>query len=340
MKKVAAFLLMLVAISVANPIMEVALSEIRTAPDSCEFVELHAYNGSEYDLSGATLTTNAGTAVVDSGVYLSHDGYVVLDSTNTSGTFSLGDSADSITLDIPYGPDFLCVYPANPYRSAERSWTPPPGVSVSIFQWWEWDPGGEWYDIYTWYVDETPTPGAANDDTLGGICGRVLDDRGLPVDGAAVRMMSAQGTAEMASGSGYHWPAGYFYQLTGPGTFTVTAECPDYLPGVYPEPIVLAPNELREIVITLDRVGVAEQQPGAPAHVSLRAFGRTLMLESDRTGSAELVIRDNLGRTRLSASLRLTPGSNRVFLRSLPAGVYFAGCRSRESTLAKKLVLY
>jgi hypothetical protein len=100
-------LLSLAVISMANPVMPVILSEIQASPDSCEFIELHVYNGSQFDLSGATLTTNVGTAVVDSGVYLSLDGYVVLDSTNTSGTFSLGDTADSITLAIPYQSHFV-----------------------------------------------------------------------------------------------------------------------------------------------------------------------------------------------------------------------------------------
>jgi hypothetical protein len=341
MRNVAICLLLSAAALAANPIMEVALSEIRTAPDSCEFIELHVYNGGEYDLSGATLTTGAGTAVIDSGVYLSRDGYVVIDSTNTSGTFGLGDSADSIMLDIPYGPEFRCVYPANPHREAERSWAPPPGASASIFQWWEWDPGGDWYDVYTWYVDETPTPGSANDDTLGGIGGYVRDDHGQPVNEATVRMTASQGTAEMRSGHEYYWPDGYFEQCpTGPGTFTVTAECPGYLPGAYPDTIVLAPNELRQITITLNPVGVADEKAQRPSAVKLRQRGRNLILTADRPGKAHLIVRDNLGRECLRTEINLLSGSTEVPLANLRSGVYFASCGFWERTSTAKLVLY
>jgi hypothetical protein len=335
-----------VAIAAANPIATVIVSEFQAAPDSLEFIELHPYSwpGSfPSELGGLCVVTNGGVAVVDSGVRFENESsYVVVNRSNTTGTFSLGDDSDYVRLCLTGSYDTLRLrYPANPYRQSELSWTPPPGTSASILQWWEWDPSGEWYDVYTWYIDKTPTPGTPNDDTLGGICGHVVDDRGLPVNGATVRITATQGTAEMTSGAGHYWPAGYFEQKpTGPGTFTVTADCPGYLPGAYPDTIVLAPNELREITVSLDRVGMAENSADANQQVALRQRGRTLVLTADRPGTALASVYDNLGRVRMSENVRLVPGSNEVPLRGLSSGVYFAGCVFRGKTLKQKLVLY
>jgi hypothetical protein len=341
MTKIAVLLIVLTAALSANPVIPVALSEIQTAPDSLERIELYSYAGKEVlDLSGAELVTNAGTAVIDSGlVVYPESNYVVIDRTNTTGVFSLGDDSDYIRLSLPDHNYFELRYPANPFRNRSGSWAPPSGASASIFQWWEWQ-DGLWWDEYTWYVDGTPTFGTPNDDTLGGITGFVYGDDST-INGATVRITSAQGAAEMPSGRIWPWPPGYFALTpTGMGRFVVTVDCPGYLPYEYPDTIGLPPNGGREINIYLQRPGAVDERTGNAAVVDLHQRGRTLALNTDRAGIGVVTVYDNLGRVRMSEKVALVSGSNELALPSLRSGVYFANCRFGERTLNTKFVLY
>jgi hypothetical protein len=339
--KIAVPLIVFVAALSANPVMPVIMSEIQTAPDSLERIELHSYIGDQpLDLSGAELVTNAGTAVIDSGLVLyPESNYVVIDSTNTTGVFSLGDESDHIRLSLLDHNYFELRYPANPFRNPSQSWAPPPGMSASIHQWWEWQ-NGEWWDEYTWYVDGTPTFGAPNDDTLGGITGYVYGDDG-PLTGAAVRIAAAQGTAEAPSGLVWPWPPGYFaHSPTGPGEFVLSAEYPGYLPYTYPETIGLPPNGEREINIRLQRPDAVAEQAGDATVLRGHQRGRMLVLDADRPGIALVSVYDNLGRLRASEKVALVAGKNDLALPSLRSGVYFVSCGFGQRVLKTKFLLY
>ncbi len=331
----------------ANPDPPVILSEIETAPDSCERLELHQYTGfspgARIDLSGAPLVTNAGVAVIDSGVVLPADSYVVIDSTNTTGVFSLGDDSDYIRLCVPGGYDtFRLRYPDNPHWTYERSWVPPPRMSAALHTWTVWDQYFIEWRFYTWYVDTTPTFGASNDDNGGGIRGLVLDPDSQPIAGATVQIASANGTATMQTESGTQlYQRGYFEERpTGPGKFVLTAEYPGYQPYTYPETINLAPNELQEIIIYLQRPGAVEERVKSATVFELRQRGRTLVLDADRPGTALVSVYDDLGRVRMSEKVTLISGSNDLALPSVGRGVYFANCRFGERTLNTKFVFY
>jgi hypothetical protein len=323
----------------------VFVEEFQTAPDSLERIELYPQLDREFpfELGGAQIITNAGTAIIDSGVrFETETSLVVVDRSNTSGTFSLGDDSDYIRLYVPDVYDtFRLRYPDNPHWTYEGSWAPPAGTSASLCVWGVWVPPGDLVDFYTWYVDETPTFGADNDDNQGGIWGHVLDQDSQPIVGATVRMASAYGTAAMQTENEWIFGRGYFEERpTGPGTFTVTAECPGYLPGAYPDPIVLAPNEVRQIAIMLDCVGIAEEAAGKANLVGLHQLGRMLVLTADRAGTAVVTVCDNLGRVRMSEEVAVVAGSKDVPLPGLQSGVYFARCQFGERRLRTKLVLY
>jgi hypothetical protein len=264
---------------------------------------------------------------------------VVIDRSNTTGVFSLGDDSDYIRLSLRDNSDFYLRYPDNPLRNRSGSWAPPPGTSASIFQWWEWE-WGIWWDEYTWYVDGTPTFGAPNDDTLGGITGYVYGDDST-INGATVRIAAAHGVAEARTGRIWPWPSGYFaLSPTGPGEFVLTVEDTAYLPYTYPETIGLPPNGGREINIYLQRPGAVDERTGSAAVVDLHQRGRTLALNTDRPGTALVSVYDNLGRVRMSEKVALVAGKNDLALPSLQSGVYFANCRLGERTLKTKFVLY
>jgi hypothetical protein len=337
MTKIAVLLIVLTAALSANPVIAVALSEIQTAPDSLERIELYSYAGKEVlDLSGAELVTNAGTAVIDSGlVVYPESNYVVIDRTNTTGVFSLGDDSDYIRLSLPDHNYFELRYPANPWRNRSQSWAPPPGMSASIYQWWEWH-NGEWWDVYTWYVDGTPTFGAPNDDTLGGITGYVYGDDSLPIVGATVRITAAQGTAEVPSGL-----IGRFAQTpTGPGKFLVSAEYSGYLPYTYPETIGLPPNGARDINVYLQRPGAVEELSRSATVPQLHQRGRTLVLDADRPGTALVNVYDNLGRVRMSEKVALAEGTNELALPKLRSGVYFVTAQRGTCRSTTKVVVW
>ena len=292
--------------------------------------------------SGARITTRAGTAVVDSGVILDTFNYVVIDRTNTSGTFSLADDSDCIRLAIP--PDTWneqsVTYPGNPNRSAGCSWRPPAGLSCCLYTWVEyWPPGFDWVDVSTWYVDSTPTFGLPNDDYEGGISGAVYDNNGHRLSGAGVSISSAHGTASMLSAVQYYWPAGYFEEVpTGPGVFFVSAEKSGFLPGCYPDSVRLNTNERRsDINIYLYPVGLADQAVAAGrARPGSFWYADRLCVISERAGPARLTMVDELGRTVWNRAVELSTGVNRFSLDRRPSpGIYFV----RQASSVSKIIV-
>lgn len=337
----------------ANPTMDVIqVSEFETAPESLQRIELYAVfrnRSLPFDLGGTRIVTNSGTAVVDSGVCFDtwpHN-IVVLDSANTTGTFSLGVDSDWIRvqpLDSSNMYAYGVRYPANPHWSNEGSWVPPKDASASLYSWVVYTPpNGDPEIFYTWYIDLSPTFGAWNDDYGGGIWGSVYDqDSGL--SDATVRISSVYGYGTSTMSTDDSWDtyfAGYFEQKpTGPGRFVVTVECEGYLPYTYPETIELATNEERLLDICLTRAGVAEEQMRGAQVVGLHQRGQRLVLNAVRPGIAAVTIYDNLGRVRISERVRLVSGTNEVALPSLGSGVYFASCGLGARMLKTKLVFY
>jgi len=345
MARVAVLSMVFVAVVSANPTIPVFFSEIQTAPDSLERIEFHVYAGwgGELDLSGAKIVTMAGIAVVDSGTMLDSANYVVIDGTNTSGTFALCDDSDYVRLYVPdvFVDTLRLRYPANPHWSHSGSWAPPSGASAALYAWSEYLPSDEMKDFYTWYVDQTPTFGMRNDDCAGGVSGYVYD-RDSALNGATVRIASAFGTSLMESGDAW-WrggPGDFDQVPTGPGRFEVTVEYTGYLPYTYPETIALAPNEGREVSVYLQRPVATEEPEENAINCELHQRGRSLFLDADRPGTALVSVYDHLGRVRATKRVVLVAGKNELALPSLGSGVYFAGCRLGERTLKTKFVLY
>lgn len=335
MKRVAACLIALVAISVANPVVEYFFSEIQAAPDSLERIELHMYTNERpypVDLSGWHITTNAGTATVDSGIVLQDStDFVVISHENVSGPFALGDDSDDVWLDDPVqgGGDH--------YWYGRYGWTPPADMSVAIYTHWE----GVWPDEYLvgdWYLDSTPTFGAPNDDRYGGIAGRVLDRFGQPLEYCGVWFEASYGTGHATCDS----TGRYVISPLGPGIYHVSAHSDSsYLPTYYPDSVSIGVNGWQDSInMTMYPASVGDGHSGATPGSFLSQRGRTLVLNADRSGAALVRVYDNLGRVRVSEKVALVSGSNELALPSLRSGIYFASCRFGERTLKTKLVFY
>ena len=334
MARALAFLTALVAVAAANPTMQHFLSEIQAAPDSLERVELHMYLGLmpyPVDLSGCQIVTMAGAATIDSGVVLrdSND-FVVISRDNTDGTFSLGDSADTVCLVGLLGD-------VAPYVYGTDNWMPPSLMSAAIYAHWE----GVWpyeYLAHSWYLDSTPTFGVRNDDVGGGIAGRVLDRFGQPLDNCWVRLQNAHGNGGVACDS----VGRYVMSPLGPGTYQVSARSDStHLPAYYPDSVTIAVNERRDSInMIMYPVGLAGGRSTDEPVTFLHQRGRTLVLDADRPGVALVSVYDNLGRVRMTEKVALVAGKNELALPILQSGVYFANSRLGERTLNTKFVLY
>ncbi|MEO0086389.1 MAG: hypothetical protein ABIK37_07150 [candidate division WOR-3 bacterium] len=341
--------LLLPLVTAANPIMTVVFSEVQVAPDSLERLELHPYSwahGFPYDLGGAQVITRAGTAVVNSGVVFENESsYVVLDRSNLTGTFSLGDTGDLVRFVLGHDLETLSVaYPGNPYRSHERSFVPPAGMSAAVYQWWE-GVYPDLYDVYTWYLDSTPTFGAANDDNAGGVFGTVRDDDSVGLAGATVTLSGPNGAFQMTTWSGYPSPYGrgyYFQKPTGPGRFWMSVTLPDYLPWSLAESLELGANELRQIDVVLvpDTVGVEEQ--AARTQVLQVAWRkREIIVHAAEPARAAVGVFGSDGRLVWQNLVVLERGANALALvPKPPAGVYLVSVRSGAAAFGRKVVIF
>lgn len=319
--------LLLAGAAFANPVFILCFSEVQTAPDSLERVELHSYNGYlplPVDLYGWRLVTAAGVCTVQTHEYLTDStSYVVLDRTNLGPNFTLGDERDSLVL-LDNGGNYV-TETGYPVAAMNQSLAPPPGASAAFHYsviWQYPDP----IEVHGWYVDATPTFGAPNDDTVGGIRGRITDDRGLGVAGAFI-------TASGPTGRLHGWAdssGSYRIHPTGPGTYDLSATCAGHERGGHGDSVTVGVNEWADSIdIVIARTGIAaEPAATTPAGILLR--GRDLLL-----GPGRMTVTDITGRSLLAGS-----GGRTWNLAALPPGIYLVRLNNGTNTLARKLVLY
>ena len=317
----------------ANPVVPTLINEIQVAPDSLERIELNTryWPGGFADFSGWQIITNAGTGIVDSGVIATDTGdYVVLDRHNVTGTFSLGDTGDMIILrGAPY--ESVAVTYPSPFCDLAQCWCPGAGMSVARLAYTVTWPMPD--IIYNWYFDATPSFGAQNDDTLGGIFGTVRDQNSQPVCSADVRISGPGGSNDFGTdGAGR-----YHAHPTGCGVFWVMAN-KNGQTGAYPDSIHVAQNEFRDSVnITVPYSGAAE-----PPKVSLKFDwrGNWLRVSAPEPALADLSVVNVSGRVCGRLHEMLAAGETELHpLGALPAGVYLVqGAIGKEKVNRKATV--
>ena len=340
MRAILLCLFLFCAAAAANPVMVTFVNEIQVAPDSLERIEIHPHNwmsGYPIDLSGWQIVTAAGTATVnDSVVCANESSYVVLDRSNTTGTFSLGDEQDSVTFLDGYGHcEWAIVYP--PQWSSwepDRLWRPPVGMSSSMYYsvYYEWP---DLVESFGCYLDSTPTFGAENDDTLGGIAGRVLDDHGYPLPNCWVLVESEYGSIYTRCDS----VGRYCIRPLGPASYIVSAHGDStWLPTYYPDSVYVAPNQLRDSInLTMYPVGIAEVRPVRPPVPTIRQRGSILFIAGD--GPADITLFDLSGRKEAILYEGVLNGEHRVALPRLVPGVYFARANVAGNRITTKVVI-
>jgi len=311
MKCLLALLLGVVTVAAANPILASFFSEIQVAPDSLERIEVNPrVFGLPYDLSGCTLVTNAGRAVIASGTIIYSDTqYLVLDRHNLTGPFHLGDSSDAIWLRGAHGGDVWDLLYPSYYGGATSCVTPPAGMSSALV--WTSD------STLAWYTDPTPTLGAPNDDSAGGIYGRVFDQDSHPLNRAYVSLAGRFGGTSLPT----EWDGSYSFHPTGLGTFLVSARWAGFT-GAYPESVHVEPNETRAgIDIYITTSAVPERPRASPARINWRKGG--LNVTVSQPARADLRLFDALGRRRWVCHTRLERGANHLWsMPAMPGGIY------------------
>lgn len=160
----------MVGLVFADPYVTTIINEVGIDTAGNGWVELHEEPmGGYIDLTGWELRTNTSVCTLTCQL----NDYLVIDSAAIAqgflghGTFRLNPHYDRVVLSSPP------PYPGSEsvsYRCIPTGWfkapAPPLGASVALVMFFMVDTNLNWYNVQevNWYVDSTPTPGAANDD--------------------------------------------------------------------------------------------------------------------------------------------------------------------------------
>jgi len=316
----------------ANPVYEVIYSEVQTSPDSLERIELHPYNMySPIDLSGFWLRTRSGTATVNQGVVIwNESSHVVLDRSNVTGVFSLGDESDSVVLydlrNRPVGGSL--AYPSTrgtPYDAP----APPPNTSASLYCGIDFP---EPVEYFIWYIDSTPTFGLHNDDSIGGIYGRVFDADSHPLESVAVEAGGFHDTTDAQGG--------YCIRPLYRNSCVVRATKNGYAPGISRPVSVGVGVSVHDVDIYLTPVGLSEFGKAARPACSMVWRAGGLHIWSDVPTHSRILLADALGRVVWSSHVGLAAGLNRIRPNPAPAaGTYTAVWQRGRSTVRTRVVV-
>jgi hypothetical protein len=186
--------LLLVAFTLhANPIIIEVINEFQVSPYDSERVELRYVQSSawdtlfgvSFDLYNMEVLTPVGLAYVDTSMFLTGMGQVVIDHSVVTGVFELPDDTGYVavlsfgqfsdSISYPGHATEWCSAPAPPiYYSAAK-------FHCYVYLW------NEYMLISDWYIDSTPTFGAPNDDYPGcRVSGSVYDNDNQPLSDARV----------------------------------------------------------------------------------------------------------------------------------------------------------
>jgi hypothetical protein len=355
-------LLVLSAVISANPIMIKVLNEFQTAPGTQERIELKWFRQPSSDtvygpsdLYGVSVVTPAGTAVVDTHLILPGNGFAVIDSSVLNGPFYLADNDGYIK--VSQGWRDTLRYPSEVPA-------PPYGTSCALFYCYKYDPFDGYWMYGDWYIDGSPTFGAANDNYPGCVInGHVYDASANPISGAQVVVnapVSALSkppyynscTTYTAADGWYKidslLPLDYWVKVVGVSYFpdsqhTQQLTCQEpttvnfYLIGIAETVMIgtgsglsITPNPFR----TTTNISIGIRVPLRGSGASFQDF---------QTKSRELRIYDAAG--RLIRSFTLGPMLSALCWngydqqgQSIPPGVYFVRLGTAEGTAVKKII--
>jgi hypothetical protein len=255
----------------------------------------------------------------------------VLDRGNVTGVFSLGDESDSVVLydlrNRPVGGSL--AYPSTrgtPYDAP----APPPGTSASLYR------GERGYpdpiEYFIWYVDSTPTFGLPNDDSIGGIYGRVFDADSNPLESVAVEAGGFHDTTDALGG--------FCIRPLYRNSCVVRATKNGYAPGVSHPVTVGVGVSVHDVDIYLTPVGLSEFGKATRPACAMAWRAGGLDIWSDAPARSRVSLVDALGRVVWSSCVSLAAGLNHISIEPQPAaGTYTAVWRDGRSTSRARMVM-
>lgn len=329
-------LLFAAAVVAANPYVETFLSEVGVDP-AHQFVELHcAPQSQSLDLSGWQIVTSTSactlTCELGYGEFLVVDSAALAEGYVGHGTIHLNPLGDSVMLVTDSGPIADCVYYPRYPTGRDRAPLPPSTGGVAF---WNYDDAEG--QSMNWYVDSTPTPGAANDD-YSVIAGSLTGTGGITLDYAYVAVAGQNG----------HLSCGLYdtsFVIAGLGAGTYQVSAGGYYNGqfystVYPDSVTAGYSETLRLDIIIPLTGVAEI-PSVPLAHLMRVSGRILLLSGDGTTPVNVQLYNQVGSRVNAFHLGPIKGERRIELpATLAPGVYFATAQKGAYRTTVKVVTW
>jgi hypothetical protein len=327
------------------------INEFQTSPDSLQRIELHwsAEDFSFYPetLLGWKIVTSYGTATIDTPLVLDSN-YVVIDSTNTSGVFKLGETHDTIEIiAIHEHGESIVEYLFYP----EYAPTPPPGASACHLVCSYYSLLGTEI-IDDWYIDSTPTFCKPNDDYPGCvITGKVYAADSTPMPGALISVFQGYYFDEDVNPSdSCISDAGGIFEMDSllPGPYRVIAKAQGLLPDT--QQVYISRTQPGALNFYLSCVGIEETSVPKSSNRTIFASPNPF-IQSTRFRVQGLEFREgesfDLKIYDLSGQLVRALKSESPFViwdgkdsrgKSVPSGIYFLEARFPSISLTKKLV--
>lgn len=334
--------------ALSNPIVLTLINEVQTSPDSQEGIELHwipePSHMQDIDLDGWFVTTSVGTVCINPGVILSPTGYVVINSANTTGEFSLNDSFETIKIYLPDDEDYPVGWIS--------TFLPPEGKSAALRHESLPDPEdpGFFDQIIYFYWDSSPTLGYENDDqhSSGIIEGRVLDRNNQPISGVLIEAFFRN----------YGWTApdslitdsnGQFeFDKLTPGPYRLTAQIDTLADTIW---VDLFSEETIEVSFSFPQLGIRNHPPHMTSLKRLLLFSNypnpfnsstEIRYFLPKGGWVRLTLYNTLGQ-KVASLLDGFQGSGYKSLywqpKGLPSGVYFYRIQTQGGEITKRMIL-
>jgi hypothetical protein len=347
LKGVVVILSVLVCASLeANPLWMTFLNEISVGMDDMnEWIELHsAPESAPVNILGWSIVTTGGTAVITLDEVLGSQ-HIVINSSNTSGVFTLDDVEDTLYLldeegdlleVVVWGYDgwFLDI-PMSGFP------TPPdPFISASRFNETTYLCDPYISDQYiSWYFDFTPTPGDENDGT-GVIWGTVSDPDGALLGGAVVVAEGPYGYQSDATCSQGPSTGTFMLLGLGAGPYWVTCTHSEYGSISYGDSIYLGAGDTIFIELSFAGQAIEERKSIEDTPLNIKVVGREVVAYVDEPLEVRFSLYDASGRflERVFQGV-LFEGTHFFKLANYPTGVYFLKLESPKVVKSIKLML-
>ena len=344
--------MMVVALN-ANPIAIEVINEFQVAPYDSERVELQYLQSAALDtiftevfnLYNTEVLTPAGVAYVDTTIFLTGMGQTVIDRSVLMGIFGLPDDTGYVAVVFaePIGDSIF--YPGHatmwPYAPVPSTYSSAAKFHCYVYM----DYPLEYWVIYDWYIDSTPTFGAPNDDYPGClVAGHVYDNSNQPLVGARVTAnFSSLGSATFPQLPYYTCcttytatDGAYYFDSLLPYFYDIDVYVDGYVPDTQSVGILCCTDPLTNLNFYLE-TGIEENRKydaRARSFVRPNPF-RSVLYIVMREPSKNVNIYDVTGKLIRQIDNQNLSTNLTVDCADLPRGIYFVALKEQRLKVIK-----